>query len=169
MTDVLPNGRRWYLWSVVVILTVTGAGKIYSGLSTTKMALQSDPLLGFQFRSLLITVGIFELAIAVVCALAEDALLKAQMLLWFSMSIVSYRIGLVLIDYSGPCKCLGSLTEKLGLDPTLTDAVMKALLAYIAVGGVVLCATCRKERRVLIATKPGRLLKKSRGSANATS
>ncbi len=58
---------------------------------------------------------------------------KLYLIAWLSSVLAAYRFGLWLIDFRGPCACLGSTIDWLQLNPRIADAIAKILLWYMLI------------------------------------
>src|SRR5437899_2786769 len=116
------------------ILAVTGAAKVWSPLGGAKLLAVRDPIIGIQFGHLMLTVGLGEIAVALVCFFSKRQTLPLGLVAWISTNFVVYRLGLWWMGWHRPCSCLGNLTDALHISPQLADNVMKGVLAYLLIG-----------------------------------
>jgi hypothetical protein len=124
----------WFLLSAGVMLAITGVGKIWAQFGTVVALTVVDPILGIQFKHLLLAAGMAELAIATVCFLSKANRLATVLVVWLATSFVVYRLGLWWIGWHKPCSCMGSLTDTLHISPMVADNIMKVVLAYLLIG-----------------------------------
>jgi hypothetical protein len=127
---------RIFLWSAGVLLFVAAAAKITSSFGQAPVFNLPDPILAFSFRKVLVIVGLVELCVAVICFFGGHTVIKAVLVAALASSIAIYRFGLMLIDYHGPCHCLGSLTGMLHIPEKTADVVMKIVLGYLLTGSI---------------------------------
>lgn len=133
-----PRPIRWvtvFIPQASTILALTGAAKVLTAFSNAKVLEAQDPVFGFSLRHLLVLVGIAELVVSVICLVnRRNRRLSLLLLAWFASSVVAYRIGLWAMDWHGPCRCLGTLTDVLPVSPKTVDLLMKMLLVYLLLG-----------------------------------
>ena len=128
-----PFYRRFIL-SAGAILAITGIAKIWSGLGNSKLLAVVDPIIGIKFGTLMLLVGVAEIAIALVCFFSKRQTLALGLVAWMSTNFVVYRLGLWWMDWKKPCSCLGNFTDALHISPQTADNIMKVLLAYLLIG-----------------------------------
>src|SRR5882757_11632 len=105
--------KNYYRFSVGVIFALTGIAKVWSAFGDARILLQHDPILGLQFGNLMFVVGIFELALAGICLFGKSRMFWAILVACLSTNILAYRLGLWLMGWHRPCRCLGNLTDAL--------------------------------------------------------
>lgn len=116
------------------VLAVTGLAKIWTAFGDVKLLNVIDPILGIQFRDLMLAVGVAELVIAGLCLFGRASGLATALVAWLAGSFFAYRVGLWWIDWHKPCGCLGNLTDALHISPETADNIIKAVLAYLLIG-----------------------------------
>ena len=138
---------QWFTLGAGVIMAVTGIGKVLSGLGNSKFLAVVDPIIGIKFGTLMLVVGVAEIAIALVCFFSKRQTLALGLVAWMSTNFVVYRLGLWWMDWKKPCSCLGNLTDALHISPQTADNIMKVLLAYLLIGSYgLLIWQCKKQR-----------------------
>jgi hypothetical protein len=142
---------RGFLATAAGLLFATALAKLVSALGSARSLQTVEPLFGVTIGQLLWAVGFLELAISIFVAVARSVRLRAAVIAWLAASCLAYRLGLVWIGYSGPCRCLGSLTEMLGVRAALADRAMQLLLAYLLLGSSVVLWLLRCPRTPKIA------------------
>jgi len=125
---------RWFFLSAAAILAVTGVAKLWTALASTKVLAVIDPIVGIQFRHLMMATGAIELTIALVCLFSKRTELSTLLVAWLSTVFLVYRLGLWWLDWKTPCSCLGTLTDALHIHPHTADNIMKIVLAYLLIG-----------------------------------
>ena len=134
----------WFLSAASAILGATGLAKLLSGFGNARVLALADPIIGLQFRYLLLGVGLAEVFIALGCFYKWRNQLGLQLIAWFSTNLLIYRMALWWIGWHRPCPCLGNLTDALHVSPALADNVMKLALAYLMIGSYALLI-CRRK------------------------
>jgi hypothetical protein len=140
---------RLYGFSAGAILAITGLAKVWSGLGNSKFLAVIDPIIGIKFATLMLVVGVAEIAVALVCFFSKRQTLALGLVAWMSTNFVVYRLGLWWMDWKKPCSCLGNLTDALRISPQTADNIMKVLLAYLLIGSYGLLLWQWRLRRVL--------------------
>jgi hypothetical protein len=125
---------RRYFNSVAAILLVTAVAKLGSAFGHARILDAEEPVFGLGFRHVFIGAAVLEILVAFVCAFAPSVRARAMVLAWVGASFVIYRVAIYFIGYQKPCPCLGTLTEAIGLSPTVADTTLKVLLVYF-IGG----------------------------------
>jgi hypothetical protein len=125
---------RLFVLSAGVLLFVTALAKLLTARGTARVLLSPDPIFAIPFREVLLAVAVLELLVALSCLLGSGLRLQVLLVACLSTNFVSYRVGLWLMGWHGPCGCLGTLTGALHVSPETADAVMKIILSYLLVG-----------------------------------
>jgi hypothetical protein len=125
---------RYFILTSGITLGVTAIAKLISVFGTQILLLQPDPVIGLSFRHLLLLAGVVELVIACLCLFTNKLKLNTLLIAWVSTCFLLYRIGLSWINASGPCHCLGNLTDALHISPQTADIIMKVVLTYLFIG-----------------------------------
>ena len=124
----------WFIRSAAVILAATGLAKIWSSFGQARLLVVPDPLVGIEFGSLMLIIGIAEVVVAGICLLDSASKRPLVLVAWLATSFVVYRSGLWWIGWTKPCGCLGNLTDSLHIPPQAVDTIMKLVLAYLLIG-----------------------------------
>ncbi len=130
------SGRRLRLFalSAGVLLLVTGVAKIVSALGNSAVLARPDPILGIHFNHLLMSVGVVEFAVAILCLGRTTQKLALGLIAALSINFLSYRVGLWISDWPGYCPCLGTLTQALHLSARHADLLTLLMLVYLMLG-----------------------------------
>src|SRR5438034_249079 len=75
---------KWFSVSAGVVLSITGIAKIWSGLGQARFLAVADPLIGIQFRHLMLAVGVAEIVIVLVCLFSKRKTLALSLVAWLS-------------------------------------------------------------------------------------
>jgi hypothetical protein len=134
-----------FFGSSIVVLCLTASAKFYSATGSVRVLSLPDPLLHVNNRTLMILAGLAEASIA--CHLIRSLSPKrhgsgAVALLWLSSNLLAYRLGRFMLGVN-MCPCLGSLTEKLGVDPNLINRVLGALALFWFMGSLLILRCLR--------------------------
>ena len=133
-TDKVRGFSKFFILSAGIILAITGIAKVWSGLGTAKLLAVADPVTGIPFGRLMLTVGVAELVIAIVCFCTKRNKLALNLITWLATNFLFYRVGLWWIGWRGACSCLGNLTDALHVSPQSGDNAMKIILGYLLLG-----------------------------------
>ena len=125
---------RLFILSAGVLLLLTGAAKIISGLGESPVLAKPDPIFGIHFNYLLLSVGLIELIISVLCFTSAKQTMILTLLAVLSLDFLAYRIGLWLTHWPGYCPCLGTLTKAMHLSPKRADLLSRVTLVYLVIG-----------------------------------
>jgi hypothetical protein len=136
-----------FLRSAGVLLLATAAAKVLSAVATSRALQSLDPIFMLPFRYELVLVAGIEAVLGIICFLSAKIVLRAALLAWLTSLFLIYRLGLLLVGYEGPCRCLGNLTDALHVAPQTADAIMKGVLGYLLVGSLAVLSWCWLARR----------------------
>jgi hypothetical protein len=126
---------RYFLYSAGIILLFTSVAKIVSALGTARILDISDPILPLSFRNVFWAIGGIEMVVGIACIFCNNIGFKSGLVAWIATAFLVYRLGLIFIHYHRPCKCLGNLTDALGISPYIANIFMRFLVIYLLIGG----------------------------------
>ena len=124
---------RWFVISAGALLTITAVAKFVSGAGDARVLEYPEPITSIPFKYVFWSLGVFELAIALVCFFGKRVGMQTCLLAWLATNFVAYRLGLLWLGHK-PCSCLGNLTDALHIPPQTADTAMKIILAYLLIG-----------------------------------
>jgi hypothetical protein len=125
---------RIFIFCAGILLLLTAVAKLISASGGARIMQNPDPILSVSFRHVFWIVGTLELIIALVCFFGKRVGLQAGLVAWLATNFVVYRLGLLWIGYSKPCRCLGNLTDALHIPAQTADTVLKIILGYLLIG-----------------------------------
>jgi hypothetical protein len=147
----------WFIITAGVILFITGTAKVWSAFGSSKILGMADPIVGTKFGFLLLSVGLVEIIVALICFFCKRLVLALSMVAWVATGFAFYRLALWGINWNRPCSCLGNLTDALHISPEFADSGMKVLLGYLLICSYGLLVTHwfekRAERSILSAAQ----------------
>jgi hypothetical protein len=117
-----------------IILFITAIAKIVGSFGAAKVLAYSDPMLGIQFRHLMLIAGSVEIVSASMCFFQKKIWLANCLIAWLSISLLIYRFGMWWIGWHSPCACLGTLTDTIHIRPQVADIILKLILLYFVIG-----------------------------------
>lgn len=142
-----------FLFSAGGLLFVTGTAKIVSALGKSAILAKPDPIFGIPFNWLLLSVGLIELAIAVLCLTSTRRERALGLVAALSINFLVYRMALWLVGWHGYCPCLGTLTQAIHLSRHSANLLTQMILIYLISGSCCFLAyswiTIRLKRRVI--------------------
>jgi len=125
--------RQFFLISVAIILTASGALKMIGSSLDLRFLSEPDPILTFfTTRQIMIGTALVEFLFAALI-LFLDGSMPNCLIAWLSTNFLMYRFGLWIIG-AGRCPCLGSLEAWLGISPALADYISTFCLFYLFFG-----------------------------------
>jgi hypothetical protein len=117
------------------VLVVTALAKLLMVVGESRILAQPDPLLGsLTNRQVLFLAAGMELGVVALVWSGVSWLLRVGFIAWVSTVFLIYRGGLWAGGHEGSCKCLGNLSQILGLSAGMMDGIMKGVLAFLVVG-----------------------------------
>ena len=127
---------RCFIVSVICILIATCSLKILTVAAAWNELSSRDPLFSFlSNRELLIIVSVLELSLVVFLAKCRNTFLSAFAIAWISSLFLCYRIGLLMIGYTGGCSCTGGAESWVAIiTANHLDVTLKIALGYMTVG-----------------------------------
>jgi len=155
--EKIPKGTKWAKWFILsagILLFITGIAKIVSALGRVAVLGKPDPVLGIPFNYLLLSVGLIEVVIAVLCVLQENQSLALGLVAAISVNFLSYRAGLWLIQWPGYCPCLGSVTQAIGLSVHHANLLTMLILIYLLLGSFSFLALAWLAPKGMLAATP---------------
>jgi hypothetical protein len=128
--------ERLFVQSAGTLLALTGVAKLISARGDVRVLDTQDPLLLLDYRWVFILTGAVELILAVflLCSRRKDCKLPA--IAWLASSFAMYRLGLLYLGVTAPCRCLGTLTTALHIPPNTADAWLKGVVFYLVIGSL---------------------------------
>lgn len=129
-----PRFDRVFTVTAGVVLGITGIGKTWTAFGDVKLLGVVDPILGIQFRYLMLAVGVLELVIAGVCLFGKSNKSAVALVAWLATTLLIYRLGMSWVGWSTPCGCFGNLTDVLHISPQTADNIIKLVLAFLLIG-----------------------------------
>lgn len=152
---IFKQGRmklvRFFVLSAAILLFVTAAVKVISGLGSAPVLETSDPLFRVRYRILFLFIGVLEFGIAIFCFYGKRIALRVGLVAWIATSFLVYRASMSWVGYKRPCPCLGSLTGMLHITSQVADLAMKLILAYLLVGSYLALFWLWQQRRGIAA------------------
>ncbi|MGB8168801.1 MAG: hypothetical protein WCF18_14990 [Chthoniobacteraceae bacterium] len=133
--------NQFFRVSAGAVCAVTGSAKVLSGMGHAGILTSIDPVFGWQIGHLMLAAGIVELAVAGVCLLCgKQPMFVGIFISWLATILLTYRLGLWLMDWHRPCHCLGNITDAIHVSPLAADISMEVVLTYLLIGsyGIIL-------------------------------
>jgi len=116
---------------------VLGAGEAFLRVA--------DPLLPFMNNGMvMVSAAMLEFVCFVLIwkTFAGNIGRQLMVILWCGSVFAVYRLGLVAMDYQGPCRCLGNLGSLMGLDHEWINKTALIILGYMLVPGSIMLYWC---------------------------
>ncbi len=126
-----------FVKSAGALLVLTALAKFVSAFGDEKVLMVQDPILKIPFRHVFLFVGLLESIVALICFFGQRIGFQIKAVAWLATLFVLYRIGLVMVDYHGPCSCLGNLTDMIHLPFKQSVILITSILIYLVVGSYV--------------------------------
>jgi hypothetical protein len=126
--------------TVAVLLGGVAFAKVHSLITGQADFHAYDPLLThFRQGWVMVAAAGLELAVAAAMVLGRDPALRSGTVLWLSVVLVLYRLGLWAIGHAGNCNCLGRPASWwFTLQPGVAEFLLKGMLAYMLAGSAAL-------------------------------
>ena len=142
-------GEQVFPFSAAVILLVTGIAKLSSVSGSVGILDTQDPVFSFlNTRQLLLLVALLEIAVGIMALLRNMAVqTRLLAIAWLASLFGTYRLGLWLVNYQEPCKCLGGALDWTGLSDAVIRRTTFALFLYLLGGSCILLLASLWQRR----------------------
>lgn len=126
--------KNIFFFTAALIISITGLAKLFSAFGSGRILETPDPIVGIQFRYLLLLAGTAEIVVALTSLLFKNCHLKTGFIGCLTALLVLYRFGLWFLNWHRPFSCLGNLTDMLHIDPVTADYIMQMVLVYLFIG-----------------------------------
>ena len=124
-------------WGCVSILAATGFLKLASAAGSSPVLLNHDPLLMLNYRTLMVSIGVAEIGVALNMVLGRDTGKAFLSVIWLSGGFLCYQFGLFMLGSKEPCPCLGTLYDILPAFRSVAASLVKVSAAYMFVGSLI--------------------------------
>jgi hypothetical protein len=132
------SAQRGFFLLACVLLSLTAAAKLVSATGAAEILRRPDPLLLLPHRWVLVAVAVIELGVVIVLVAARTPRAKLLTTLWLASNFLLYRGAKWAFNLPAPCPCLGSITEKLPVNPHIVEFGLKAVVAVLFLGSLAL-------------------------------
>lgn len=109
-----------------------------------------EPMLGIPLRYAVLTVGVLELIVALICLFGRQTHIQIVWLAWLATDYLVFQIALFLNHGHPQATCIGSLTDPLQLTAGLPGKILQFIPISLSLGSyaaLVLVWLERKKRR----------------------
>ncbi len=131
-TRVMKWFASTFVFTALIILTVTAFGKLVSASGSAQILERHDPVLQIANRKMLVFASVIEIAVVLLVLFAKEVRLKLFYVSWLSTIFLTYRYLKGNDEY---CQCLGNLHQYFWISNGSEDAIAKWILVYLFVGG----------------------------------
>lgn len=140
-----------FVKSAVFVFVITAGLKLLAATGEHGLLGAKDPLFTFvTTRQLMILTAVLEIGLVVLLTRPIEIVNKLLLIGAIASSFAFYRVVLLLIGYTGPCACLGSLTAWMGLTDAQVMILTGAIAAYLLFGSYIcLCREVFRQGRPL--------------------
>jgi predicted RNA-binding Zn-ribbon protein involved in translation (DUF1610 family) len=133
---LLADWPKRFMFSAGGILALGGISKLLGIVGKSQQLAISDPIVGIQFRYILLAIGMAELSIAGLCLFTNKRKLSLGLLAWLVANYAVYRIGLWSMGWHHPYVLLGNLIETLNISPLMADGLVALSSAFLLIGSL---------------------------------
>jgi hypothetical protein len=146
--------RGVFLYSSQCILLVTAGAKLYSVTGTDRIFQLSDPVLGVQYRTLMIAVALAELIVVLGIACLRNRQIAVVLPGWIGGNFLLYRMMFHASGGGRTCPCLGTLTTKLPVPPELITSILFGMAVFLFLGSIWVGMSCCARPKTDICHEP---------------
>jgi hypothetical protein len=125
---------RFYVVSCCIILFITSVAKVVGSLGYERILYLPDPIFLISSKHLLISAGVLEFVVAIFCLYSKHDYRSVGIIVWLATCFLAYRLCLLWVAYTRPCRCFGYLTDNLHISPKTADIGIRIVLAYLLIG-----------------------------------
>jgi hypothetical protein len=129
---------RYFGDSAAALLAAVAAAFLLCNLATGALVQPHDALLTISTRTLIWILAAGAFALAMVCIFAGNSRFKLALVLWFSLNLVVYELGLYWTEAHGAIGYLGGLAGTFGLSASAADGILRAVFLYLLTGSATL-------------------------------
>ncbi len=134
----LEDVSRRYLWACTCTLGLTGLLKLISAFGHAGILEVADPLFGIQTRSVLSTIGIIEIFIAITLRRLQNKRSALCLASWTWINFLLYRSFLIFTGTGATCPCLGTWVDWLGVRASVVNDTLMVISISMSLGGILL-------------------------------
>jgi hypothetical protein len=133
-TDAIRSD--WFRFVASGLLTFNGTAAIFTVLANSELLQIPDPLFGISTRWLMLLFAGAELTVAALSLFSYRRTLSLWLMLWLTLNLIVYRLGLENTGWTHPYSYLGQWMSSLNLSPLRADAFMAAMLLFLFIGSL---------------------------------
>ncbi|MGO8765657.1 MAG: hypothetical protein ACLQSR_11065 [Limisphaerales bacterium] len=125
---------RWFNITAGVVFSATGVAKIISAFGKTPDLTLTDPIFDIQFRKLMLSAGLAEIILALLCFQKKNQNRALGLTAWMALNYLLYHVGEYLLHWHKPCICMGYLAEGFHMPAWFSEWLSEALVIYLIIG-----------------------------------
>lgn len=144
----------YFVTAAAVLLFITGAAKILSAFSGAVALDQPDALLILPHRYIFLLLGGLELGVSAFLLIGRNLKMQLLVIAWLAANFLFYRLGLIWMNGSSFCNCLGSFNEYLPISPRTLNAAACVALGGLLVGSGAFLLIGRRGTPVEVCPEP---------------
>lgn len=127
---------RYFLYSVAIILMITGFSKIFGAQDLSLKLDEPDSMIFFlSQREVFHYFGAFEL-IASGFIIWNSTVLRHYFVLWMGLAFIGYRLGKYVVGSNQACGCLGVSTGWLPVSEGVLNTSLLVVSILMVIGGI---------------------------------
>ncbi len=128
---------KLFIFSAQSILVVTGAAKVFSATGDASILNIPDPVFGLKYAVLMFVVGLTEILASISLFVIKPLWIRYSVIFCFGFGFFLYNLSLSINRLDQWCPCLGTLTDRLRLNPTLIHRALGAVVLYLILGSLI--------------------------------
>jgi predicted RNA-binding Zn-ribbon protein involved in translation (DUF1610 family) len=125
---------QYFILSAGAILLAAGLSRFLTAAHQAQVWALPDPVLGIPLRYSVLMVGMFELAVALICLFGKRIGLQIGWLAWLAINFLIFQIGTYAMHCQWQGTGIGSLTDPLQLTRGLTGIIIGFIPIYLLLG-----------------------------------
>jgi len=128
------KGIKLFIYSAGAILLFAALERFLVAAGQVPVLALPEPVMGSPLHYAVLLVGMFELAVALICFFGRQTGLQLGWLAWLATNYAVYRIGLFMMHCHQQATCIGSLTDPLHLSGGVTGFMLGLFPIYLLLG-----------------------------------
>jgi hypothetical protein len=138
MRELFPKNANvlssWFVFCAGGILLLDGISKFFGFWENFTDI--PDPVFGLSFRSLMLFVGMIEIAMAGLCLFTTKRTLNLTLMVWVMLNFTAYRVGLWVLGWHHPYALDAGLVNSFDISPSFADRIGGVVLVYLYIGSI---------------------------------
>jgi hypothetical protein len=134
----IGNVEKWFQISVMILLAITAGSKLWSATGSAKILNYQNELFLIPNRYVMLSSACVEILIVACLATIRSLATKLYLCAVLATAFCLYKLIMHSIGSRAPCPCLGTLTDRLHLQPETVAVFLNGFVLYMLFGSLIL-------------------------------